>query len=413
MTSIKRGTWFFIFVLGVFSAITCQFTAPLTLMHVAGHIAILTAAHFALVFPPEELLDGLGLTLFDLFTIIYNSRHYGFVEYAAKRVAFFHAFVAAYPCVISLYFVHGNLFMTAVDTRRFPEPLDHPYMWFTAFVISVIGAALYCNRIKDYKQWPVYRYYNEHPDALEEAQDVISNPDTFRVKLSQRTFLFVTRSFFVYSSNWRFVAVKIADLRLQVDNTRMPLLPNNQDEEERIRYIFVKVRFRPEYLQSFTITLRQDYYRMLNEVLEVPIFVPPHINVPMTIMEELKEDFIDRIETNSRYLHRVKRSDLDPCFACGTEENIVKIEKTCTGQEPRVLFHDTGLRFTPPCENCTCRPLWCRNCIAQIFITKQNVDNIYRYEYFRGSAQCPTCRKNFCIRDVHCVDFEFIDEDAD
>ena len=67
-------------------------------MHVAGHIAILTAAHFALVFPPEELLDGLGLTLFDLFTIIYNSRHYGFVEYAAKRVAFFHAFVSAYPC---------------------------------------------------------------------------------------------------------------------------------------------------------------------------------------------------------------------------------------------------------------------------------------------------------------------------
>lgn len=63
-----------------------------------SHIAILTAAHFALVFPPEELLDGLGLTLFDLFTILYNSRQHDFVEYAAKRVAFFHAFVAFYPC---------------------------------------------------------------------------------------------------------------------------------------------------------------------------------------------------------------------------------------------------------------------------------------------------------------------------
>uniref|UniRef100_A0A1I7T5T5 Transmembrane protein n=1 Tax=Caenorhabditis tropicalis TaxID=1561998 RepID=A0A1I7T5T5_9PELO len=409
MTAVKRGTWLFIIVLGVLTAITCEFTTQLTYLHVASHVAILSAAHFALVHPPEELLDGPGLTLFDLFTILYNSRQYGFVEYAAKRVAFFHVFVASYPAMISFYFVHGSLFMKGTGSR-FPELLDHPWLWLTTLGCSVIGSIIYCIFIKDYEQWPIYQYYRDHPEALTEVQEVITSPETFRIKFSQRTLLLVTRDFFVYSSNWKFVAVRMADVRLQVDNTRMPNIP---DENEGLRYILIKVSFRPAYIPPFTLSLRQDYYRQLNDILEVPIFVPPHINVPLTIMEELKEDFVQKISTNTRYTHRVKRTEKDPCFACGTEENIVKLEKSCTGQEPRAIFHNLGLRLTPPCESCSCTPLWCSGCIAQIFITKQNVDNVNRYEYDRGTAQCPTCRKNFCIRDVHFVDFDYIVEETD
>ncbi|CAP35066.1 Protein CBG17398 [Caenorhabditis briggsae] len=413
MISVKRGTWIFLFVLGVLTAITCQFTNTLTYLHVISHVAILTAAHFALAFPPEELLDGLGLTLYDLFSIIYDQRNYSYIDYAAKRVLFFHVFVASYPALISGYFVHGQLFTTAINTRRFPELFDHPWLWLLVFVTSVIGLVTYYYKIREYTQWSAFQYFMDHPETLDGVETVINDPETFRIRLSQRTHVYVTRNFFIYSSNWRFVAVRIIDVRLQVDNTRMPMIMNIHDEEERLRAMFIKVNFNVPYLAPFTMTLRQDYYHQLNEILEIPIFVPPHITVPMTIMEELKEDFVHRIRNNSRHTHRVKRSEQDPCFACGSEENIIKISKSCTGEEQRLLFHDVVLNPTPNCENCTCRPLWCCGCIAQIFITRQKIDNVNRYEYHRGSGKCPTCRKTFCIRDVHFVDFDYIAEEEE
>lgn len=73
------------------------FAAQLTYLYVGIHIALLTTVHFALVFPPEDLLDGLGLTLFDLFTVLFDVEKYEFIEYICMRQSFFRAFVAFYP----------------------------------------------------------------------------------------------------------------------------------------------------------------------------------------------------------------------------------------------------------------------------------------------------------------------------
>uniref|UniRef100_A0A8R1DTE4 Uncharacterized protein n=1 Tax=Caenorhabditis japonica TaxID=281687 RepID=A0A8R1DTE4_CAEJA len=319
MSGVKRVTWCFILVLGPISLATCDFTTQLSALQVVIHLAALSVVHFALVFPPEELLDGLGITLFDLFSILKDPEQYGFIEYVCKRQTFFKTFVALYPAA--------------------------------------------------------------------------------------HTFLYCNRNFFAYVSNWRLVAVKQADLRLLVDNTRMPMIPN-MDDEERLRHIFVIVSFRQPYLPVFTISLRHDLYRQLNEVLAVPIIVPAHITIPLTIMEELKEDFIERVAQNDRHIHHAKASDKEPCFACGTEENIIKIVKTCADNNERWQWSREGQRvYTDQCQVCVCRPLWCNRCIAQIFIGKQNIDAVYRHDYWRGTAQCPTCRKAFCIRDVHLVEF--------
>uniref|UniRef100_A0A8R1DS67 Uncharacterized protein n=1 Tax=Caenorhabditis japonica TaxID=281687 RepID=A0A8R1DS67_CAEJA len=406
MSGVKRVTWCFILVLGPISLATCDFTTQLSALQVVIHLAALSVVHFALVFPPEELLDGLGITLFDLFSILKDPEQYGFIEYVCKRQTFFKTFVALYPAAFSGYFVHGNMFMRKeFGISRFPELLDNPIFWNTFFVISIFSALVYNYHISDYKKWPFYQYFIDNPECLNQVEELVSEPDTFKIRFCAHTFLYCNRNFFAYVSNWRLVAVKQADLRLLVDNTRMPMIPN-MDDEERLRHIFVIVSFRQPYLPVFTISLRHDLYRQLNEVLAVPIIVPAHITIPLTIMEELKEDFIERVAQNDRHIHHAKASDKEPCFACGTEENIIKIVKTCADNNERWQWSREGQRvYTDQCQVCVCRPLWCNRCIAQIFIGKQNIDAVYRHDYWRGTAQCPTCRKAFCIRDVHLVEF--------
>ncbi|CAI2356560.1 unnamed protein product [Caenorhabditis sp. 36 PRJEB53466] len=405
MSSIKKGTWCVILIIGVLSALTCEFTDQLTYLHVAVHLVLLTVIHFSLVFPLEDLLDGLGLTLYDLFTLFYDPEEYGFIEYVCKRQALFRVFVASYPTFVSAYFVHGQFFMEE-DVSRFPPLLDNPNLWSVILISSSILTVAYYFYIRDYTKWSFYQYFLDNPECLEPVRELILDADTFRIRFSQRAYLYCTREYFVYVSNWRFIAVKQADLRLQVDATRMPMIPN-QEDEERLRYIFVKVSFRPTYLPTFTLSLRHDFYRQINEILVIPIIVPPHIYIPLTIMEELKEDFIERIAQNDRHSHHIKEaSDREPCFACGTEDNIIKIVKTCANNTERWQWNREGQRvYTSQCEPCVCRPLWCNRCIAQIFIGKQNIDDIYRHDYWRGTSQCPTCRKCFCVRDVHLVDF--------
>ncbi|EGT59395.1 hypothetical protein CAEBREN_25695 [Caenorhabditis brenneri] len=414
MVFVTRRTWIFIFLFLVFSLSSCEFTTPLTYIHVAGHVAILTGIFCVMAYPPEGVLDELGVTLFDFFSVIYVRQRYNFIEYSSKRIIFFKTFLAMWPSAISFYFVHGYLRWKSVHGSRFPELLDFPLIWYGAFVVSVIGAIAYYMRIKDYEQWPIYQYFVENPEVANDVELVLGNAEAFRVSCSQRTLVVVTAEYFIYSSNWRYVAVKNADVRFVADHARPPAVLIMDDGEERLRSIYIRGNFTPNYIPSLPLALRLDHFRAINETLPVPIFIPAGLKIPLTVMDEMLQDFALRITKNSRVTYQQKRSDKRACFGCANnyEDKMVVLRKTCTGTEPRTGFHELGLRLQPPCDGCLCEPLWCVSCAGRIFVMKQTSDNVHRDEYHLGSCPCPFCRKSFCIHDVHYVDFDFIAEEA-
>lgn len=56
------------------------------------------------------------------------------------------------------------------------------------------------------------------------------------------------------------------------------------------------------------------------------------------------------------------------------------------------------------CGNCYCRPMWCLDCMAKWFASRQN-----QYEkevWLQQKCTCPMCRAPFCILDVCYVELD-------
>lgn len=81
----------------------------------------------------------------------------------------------------------------------------------------------------------------------------------------------------------------------------------------------------------------------------------------------------------------------DLCFACMQAEPNIKLQKKCN--DVLVAENENGL-----CTNCYCRPMWCVDCMAKWFASRQNQHE--KDVWLQQKATCPMCRATFCILDV-------------
>ena len=50
------------------------------------------------------------------------------------------------------------------------------------------------------------------------------------------------------------------------------------------------------------------------------------------------------------------------------------------------------------CRVCSCRPMWCLECLGKWFAFRQNQSE--PLTWLDSKATCPTCRAKFCVSDV-------------
>lgn len=75
-------------------------------------------------------------------------------------------------------------------------------------------------------------------------------------------------------------------------------------------------------------------------------------------------------------------------MACMQTIANVKLQKLCTDDELNVNN----------CGTCYCKPMWCMECMARWFASKQ--DQHRPETWLSSKCTCPMCRANFCILDV-------------
>lgn len=69
----------------------------------------------------------------------------------------------------------------------------------------------------------------------------------------------------------------------------------------------------------------------------------------------------------------------------------VKLQKLC--------INDSDINFVGEnCSNCYCRPMWCVDCMARWFASRQDESN--PDTWLANKCTCPVCRAKFCIYDV-------------
>lgn len=79
----------------------------------------------------------------------------------------------------------------------------------------------------------------------------------------------------------------------------------------------------------------------------------------------------------------------------------VTLIRRCASSDP--FTGDSSISVNqnePSCGTCRCRPMWCLECMARWFASRQTEAHRPPNIWLAGRVPCPTCRAIFCARDV-------------
>lgn len=86
--------------------------------------------------------------------------------------------------------------------------------------------------------------------------------------------------------------------------------------------------------------------------------------------------------------------EVDTCFACMIATPDIKLQKQCAD----IDANGVPLPSDQCCGNCFCRPMWCTECMAKWFASKQSEYD--KAVWLEQKCSCPMCRTTFCMLDV-------------
>lgn len=150
-------------------------------------------------------------------------------------------------------------------------------------------------------------------------------------------------------------------------------------------------------VKEFSIRINALDFRALQDRMLRPITILDGVTFNKSVIERFIEVFKQHIDQNPRY--RVAEVT-DSCFACMQAQPNIKLQKQCldVDEEERPLSENSR------CGNCYCRPMWCVDCIAKWFASRQNQHE--KEVWLEKKCTCPMCRATFCILDVCYVEID-------
>ncbi|XP_050437108.1 E3 ubiquitin-protein ligase TM129 [Adelges cooleyi] len=143
-------------------------------------------------------------------------------------------------------------------------------------------------------------------------------------------------------------------------------------------------------VKSFFIRIKTEDFKTLEEKIGQPIQIANNIKLQRSRTERFIEVFRDQVCQNPVYTN-FTAADLDDstCAGCLVNPPDVKLTKCCD---------DTEIPDMPNCTSCQCRPMWCVDCMAKWYESRQPQNNPTMW--LSSKCTCPLCRRVFCILDV-------------
>lgn len=156
--------------------------------------------------------------------------------------------------------------------------------------------------------------------------------------------------------------------------------------------LFIRVVSANPATPPFTLRVASSEYGHLCEMLRVPIRNAAGIQLWQTRGDRFLADARRMMEQAPRAaLSAETLASLrgDTCVSClGAAPNVCIVARCGTSAD------DTGRM----CGSCSCRPMWCAECILRWFLAQQQQDR--SEQWLSNRARCTTCRAPFCLRDI-------------
>jgi hypothetical protein len=161
------------------------------------------------------------------------------------------------------------------------------------------------------------------------------------------------------------------------------------------QYLNIAVKSGRQNVESFIIRINATDFKDLEDRIARDITIPPNVKFHKTVVEQFVDVFKETIKSNPRYENR---EELDQCIGCMQATPNIKLQKLCGDDSGR----------SDSCMTCYCKPMWCVNCMAKWFASRQESDQ--QNTWLSSKCTCPMCRSKFCILDVSFLDNVDVEE---
>ncbi|XP_017889747.1 E3 ubiquitin-protein ligase TM129 [Ceratina calcarata] len=344
-----------------------------------------------IVYPPTEFVTA-GLTIKDIFSSWIGSEDKSFVQYHIRR------------SVITL-FVHSALpFGYGYGLILFEHiNISNYFTLWSIFMVSTVLIPIYTL----YKIWDWSKdNWSEHPIAKNlviycnsgnnnttaqwstVASDINSEyerPDKIIIPTSSISFVAVT-------DNW---IIKVLPYTVNIAHqSDAVLIVNKSDTHEmspmtgrEIQFINIEVKSSRAGAKPFDIRLNVFHFKKLQDKVSRPITILQNIKFQKSLLDKFIDNFKEQVQENPYYEFT---EELEQCIGCMQASSNVKLNRQCTS--------GIGTGNPEDCMVCYCRPMWCIDCMAKWFASKQDEDA--PETWFSSKCTCPVCRARFCILDV-------------
>ncbi|CAG9859396.1 unnamed protein product [Phyllotreta striolata] len=354
---------------------------------------IFTVVYFLLsvcfIYPPTEFLTA-GVTIEHIFSSVLGNKHEDFILYHIKKSCIFLVFYSLLP-VGYIFFSNLLGYANLIIDMYSSFPLLSTCFYIFAIVLPTASIYEILNWTRNnFEQHPISLNVSKFANNNEDWRFVARNINMeFRSvnKICLQTSSIIT---VIVTENW---ILKISPLTIHIahqSDTSLvvkeahtyQLSPNDVPSTQ---YLNIEVKSARQGVEPFIIRINAGDFKDLSDRVTRNITILPNVKFHKNVIEQFIDVFKETVKCNPRYENN---EVLDKCIGCMQVNPNIKINKSCedAADDPN------------KCMNCYCRPMWCCDCMAKWFASRQ--DSERENTWLNSKCTCPMCRATFCMVDV-------------
>ncbi|XP_058829260.1 E3 ubiquitin-protein ligase TM129 [Topomyia yanbarensis] len=368
---------------------------------------------FCIVYPSTEFVSA-GLTVDHVFSSTLGSESITFVQHHIRRTSLNLMVHSLLPLMyIRVYFMQ---FASSNDEDSDSVASSLPDSYSTVMLVwrvliaaivllpALVAAAIYYWSRNNWQNHPVAKYlakfaipgtrFEDWRAVAASINDEYRRDDKVVIRMNPVARIVVTESWIIKTGPyWINVAHQ--------DDTALIAYKSDthdvsQEAFETVQFVNIAVKPTRAGIREFSIRINALDFKDLQDRLSRPITILSSVKFHRSVLDHFVEVFKDQVAQNPR--HRldvdVAVDNLDNCFACMQAQPNIKIQKHCLDVDEA----GEALPEARCCQVCNCRPMWCIECVAKWFASRQNQSE--RESWLQQKCTCPMCRARFCILDV-------------
>ncbi|GLV34250.1 uncharacterized protein CBL_00181 [Carabus blaptoides fortunei] len=335
-----------------------------------------------IVYPPVEFISA-GLTIPTLFASKLCSENEKFIQYHMQRTVLTLCIHSALPFLYTLLMTTFYNFEELLIYITLIAPsyvLYQIYYWSQNDWLTHPIALNLTNVCNPDTGPDIISYINAEYRRIDKI--CIQTNSVVRVIVTDNWLIKVTpyNVYFAFRNNTSLIVTSSDTHTVSVSNQR------------EVQYINIQVKSSLPHVQPFYIRLNALDFKDLQDKWLMPITVLPSVTFHRTLLDRFVDAFKEQINFNAKY---ETSQELESCIGCMQTIANVKLQKLCV-EDPQVHRDPEQV-----CTSCSCRPMWCADCMARWFASR--LDESVPDTWLASKCTCPMCRSKFCIFDVSMI----------